>query len=629
MQRIAIRVLITLVAALSSIAQAESLTARKPWHAAVAPPRPGLPAVTIDLGYPSPYVPQMNSPITLKATAADVPFDGYIGFRFAVQGRKTLDTPVIARARLRPHEGWSFQTTANLRRWGASTPADQPLPREIVIEWRDRSTEVIARQAAEAPPWTTFYEERWALRVIEPSGQLVDSSALGSKAYVERVDGLSDRAQWYAGFSSVVIPLTTWLDLPKRVREAIFGSGVYVVFVGLPRQDQQLDILDKALLPIVFTAHPGSYEAPWPYRGSRRMPAATPMSWIAKQGAAFVGAENGPYIARTQAAAWVADEVALSRPLPAMFRFVSEHDEFPVPFFAWEHRGDFLRVSRATVLTGAALLVSICGWFLARRKWSAAIAFAVVLLAIGMIGQRDRIRPAARVFDHDLQLPGAPGIIEHFRERHEYGAAPLGEAVERSDRARTSLTGDYGSSEKAEARSSPTAPSMGLMIYWEDWDAVTRWSYRREIRNVATISDRVVVPLLRDFHGNIAFFSAQRPIGRDFRIVGSPRKQPDGRLSCAFALGSSALAPGQVAVLKVGSRLADSEVEMAWAGGTIKLTPTQKDIYSTPSCLIPPAVFREIAAQGGIVNLTIIPKEPLPAESFFYRTWIEVQEKKS
>jgi hypothetical protein len=621
-------VIAALMVVLSSRAEGEPVAVRKPWHAQVAPSRRGLPAATIDLGYPGPYVPSVNSPITLKATAANVPFDGYIGFHFAVKGRRTLDTPVIARARLRPHEAWSFQTTANMRKWGASALADQPLPREIVIEWRDRAAEVIASQTADVPPWTTFNHELLRL-VIGAEDKLVDSSVLGSKAYFERADALSDRAQWYAGFSSVVIPLTTWLDLPKRVREAIFGSGIYVVLIGLPKQNQRLDTLDQALLPVAFIAHPGSYEAPWPYRGSRRMPVAMPMSWTAKQGADFVGAANCPYIARTPAAAWIADDLALSRPLPGMLRFVSEHGEFPLSFFPSEQRGDFLSIGRAAVFTGAALLISICGWLFARRKWSAAIACAVVLIAVGIVAERARLRPASGVLEHDMRLPGAPGIIEHFYERCAYGAAPLGEAVDRSDRARTSLAGDYGPSERAEARSSETAPSMGLMIFREDWDAVARWTYRREIHNAAAISNRIVIPVLHDFHGNMAFFSVQRPIGRDFKIDGSPRKQPDGRVSCAFALGSAALAPGQVAVLKVGNRLADAEVEMAWAGGTIKLTPTKKDIYSAPSCVIPPTVFREIAAQGGIVNLTIIPKEPVPGELFFYRTWIEVQEKKS
>src|SRR5258705_312737 len=97
------------------------------------------------------------------------------------------------------------------------------------------------------------------LRIAGPA------TALGREAHVEEPNALSDRAQWYAGFSDVVTPLDVWIDLPKRIRQAILGSGIYVVFHGLPRSNQHLDELDRALLPITFDARPGSYQASWPY----------------------------------------------------------------------------------------------------------------------------------------------------------------------------------------------------------------------------------------------------------------------------------------------------------------------------------------------------------------------------
>ena len=300
-----------LMVVLSSAAEGESLAVRKPWHAVVPSPRAGLPAVTIDLGYPGPYVPTLSAPITIRATAADIPFDGYIGYHFAVHDRLTLDTPVIARAKLRPHEAWSFTTTATLRKCCIQNIR---IPREIAIEWRDSAMQWIASSSAGVPPWTSWDEDLLPLAVSGVNTPQV----LGAKPYIERAETLSDRAQWYAGFSAVVIPVATWLDLPERIRAAIFGSGVYVVFFGLPRPEQKMDRLDQALLPVTFSARPGSYDAPWPYRSS----SSTRLSWIAKEGSDKIGSDQNPYIARTNAAAWGADQVAVTRPLPAMARIL-------------------------------------------------------------------------------------------------------------------------------------------------------------------------------------------------------------------------------------------------------------------------------------------------------------------
>lgn len=183
--------LITLLIMLASRAQAEVAAARKPWHATVPAPRPGLPAVTLDLGYPGPYIPAVNTPVALFATASDVPFDGFIGFHFAVGGRRTIDTPVIARATLRPRQPWTFQTIVTMRRWGAP-PDNGARPRELVVEWRNRAMEIIDSQSAGTPPWTTFGDELRPLRIIEPDEQTI--SALGGEAHIERADALPDRS---------------------------------------------------------------------------------------------------------------------------------------------------------------------------------------------------------------------------------------------------------------------------------------------------------------------------------------------------------------------------------------------------------------------------------------------------
>jgi hypothetical protein len=614
-----IRVAIALLIVLSSRAQA----ARAPWHAAVAAPRPGLPAVTIDLGYPGPYVPAVNAPISLHATAADVPFDGYIGFHFGVKGRRTIDMAVVARAILRPRESWSFESMANLRKWGGS-PESGVLQREVIVEWRDRSMRISGKESAGVPPWTTFNDQLLSLRVIAPSGQFNDSKVLGSAAYVERADALPDRAQWYAGFSSVVVPLGTWLRLSRRVREAIIGSGIHVIFVGLPASDSRPDDLDRVLLPVTFTARSGSYDAPWPYRGSRKTPISTPMFWRAKEGSDFVSSADCPYIARTNAATWVADEVALSRPLPAMTRIAGRHGFY---FAAFRDDRRSLIAHLPWLLTGAALVISLVAWFLVRRQRRLAVACAMILMAGLLIAMRGRVRQTSGVFESVRRDPIAPGVVVRFQKRSVFGPTPLAEYADRSDRARTSLTGDYGSYHDAEVRRSETSPSMGLMHREADWSSLSRWTYRREIETSAVLPARTVLAEIYDFHGAMIFSSVQRPTSRDFRIEGRLTKEPDGRASCTFALGSTPLAPEQIAVLRVGDILPDTEAEISWGSGSIKLTPTKRDIYSTPSSVIPAAVLREIAAQGGIFTLTVTPREP--AITLLFGTSIEVREKKS
>ena len=61
------RALITAVIVLvSSAADAQ-------WHAAAAPPRPTLPTVAVDFGYPGPFVPWDSAPITISSAARASP----------------------------------------------------------------------------------------------------------------------------------------------------------------------------------------------------------------------------------------------------------------------------------------------------------------------------------------------------------------------------------------------------------------------------------------------------------------------------------------------------------------------------------------------------------------------------
>ncbi len=133
--------------------------------------------------------------------------------------------------------------------------------------------------------------------------------------------------------------------------------------------------------------------------------------------------------------------------------------------------------------------------------------------------------------------------------------------------------------------------------------------------------------MFRDFHRPMVFWSLEPPTSGDFEIEGNLKKEPDGRMSCVFSLPPGSISRNQVAVINLSSSMAGSSVEISWDSGTTKLMPTKKDIYSTPSCVIPPAALHEIAARGGIVDVKIVPKEPVVQP--FLRTWIKVQEKKS
>ncbi|HEX9501745.1 MAG TPA: hypothetical protein VGA10_08835, partial [Thermoanaerobaculia bacterium] len=515
MQSISVRAPIAvLIALLSSSVPGQSIAERKPWHAAVPSPRAGLPAVTIEFGYPGPYVPMLNAPIVIRATANDVPFNGYIGYHLAVGDRLTLDTPVIARATLRPHESWSFKTTASLRRWGVQNVS---APREIGVEWRNSTMQKIASRSAGVPPWTSWEDDLLPLRVVASGAEMSAAEVLGSKPYVERADALPDRAQWYTGFSAVVMPVATWLDLPEKIREAIFGSGRSVVFFGFPRPGQPMGRLDQTLLPIAFSARPGSYDAPWPYRNSRQMPAATPLSWTAKGGTDKIGPAQNPYLVQTNAAAWGADEVAVSRALPAMARIGNRRplifnslqleasdwpDETRRHLLGIAAKHDFLRVYSGAIAAIAAIVLAIVAWILLRKTPRAIVAVSVVLAAAILFVQRGRIRPASDVRDYVIRAPIAPGIVDHFHVWRSYGPTPLAGPA---PIARTSITGDYGKWANAEVRTSETPISMGVLRHSRDWDAVSRWSYQREIDAASTSfrNHAIATPSSSDFQGPI------------------------------------------------------------------------------------------------------------------------------
>lgn len=598
--------LIALAIAVSSRVGAQP--ARPLWHGAAHSSRAGLPAVSIDLGYPGPYVPAINTPLVLHAVASDVRFDGYIGFHLAVGGRNTLDAPVMVRANLRPHAPWSFGTIITMHQSNANSN-NRPLPRELVIEWRNHAMDLVAEQSAGVPPWTTFTQE--------PLSLCIDcSTAFGASAYREVTGGLSDVAQWYAGFSSIVVALPVWLDLPQRVKKAIFGSGIYVVLIGAPRPAQQLDAITRALLPVTFAPQAGSYVAPWPYRNAG--PIASRVSWRAKQGAGAAEVANAlPYIVRTETAAWVADADALARPLPSAVPAARRNRlwKFGQSSILSGVEHDY----RSAIFGALALVIAVLAWILLRKDRFAIAGALVIFGATAIAVEHQRFGPNPGGSEHVLRASVAPGVAMTLRDFMQYGPAPL--TAPRVER--TSLTGDYGMWWERELRTSQTSPSMGELHRDYDWDAAMRWSFRREL--AATDAMPVMIGWhFDDFHGSTELWSLV-PVSGDgrYQINGDVHTVADGRMSTDFAL------PPHVgnATLYPTVPLMGGPIELSWENGTVLLQPVQKDPYTAARCAIPSAILRAMDATGGIITVTLTPRKRVVHPT--YRVILEVQEKKS
>lgn len=614
------------VAAMVLVGSAEVAAEPGPWHAVVTPPRAGLPAVAIDLGYPGPYIPPLNAPITLRAAGSGAPFDGYIGFRFSVRGSRTFDTPVTARARLQRGSAWTFSTFANMKRCCIGTH----IPREIEIEWRDRGARRIASVSAGVPPWAAWEEELLPLRVVAAGEESVPPTVLGRSAVVMSAAALPARAQWYAGFSTIVVPLATWLDLHDDVRTSMFASAVPLVFVGFPGAGQQLDAITRAALPVVFHGGAAAYVAPWPYGVVRR---DAPLSWTAKEGAGRLGPAQNPYLARTTAAAWMPDDAALSRPLPLLEWAAPGAAVRSAALKTYETSGLSLssipllalpRVFAGAVATLIALLLAISAWLLLRRKPRLVVAAAVVLAAGLLVAARSRVRPAASVKEEDVRLPVAPGIVDHLHVWRAYGPAPVTAGADAVAPA-TALTGDYGIREEAEVRTSGTPPSMGVMVHDGDWDGFTRWSFRREIGDVTTAQagrqQYTLLRLMTDFHTAWLQF-VRRP---DPATIVGDLLPSDGKLTCSFVLPDDARWRGSVEIASANALNGD-DAAIAWANGSTTLRLTRTKLEEKPSCVVPPGVAAAISRSGGVAVVTIAHAKPV--DSYDRRIFIHFREQK-
>ena len=508
-----VRSLIALVMlVLPSAAASAGMSSREVWHAVATPSRAALPTVTIDLGYPGPYLSPDSSPITLRATAGNLPFNGYIGYHLAVKNVRAFNPPVITRAVLRPHQSWSWTTQLDLHYFG-------DLKREIVIEWLDGSMDVVATGNAGVPPWSARANR---LRVIA-RGQTVPSLSVGDS--LENADSLPLVARWYSGFRSLIIPVAVWLDLSPDVRKTIFASGIYVVFSGLPTPSQRMDAIDQALLPITFDPRPGAYDIPWPYRSPTSSGSvAVPMTWRAKQGASWAGSPALPYIVSNQVAAWVADGTALDVALPAMTvnpihqdRGWRSHHQ-PTPKLT-----TFVRSFLPAVAALFAALLSIAFWVVMRKSPRPAVAVAAAIASALILLGRDQIRPSGSrsvprreqrppaasegIYTYESFAPRAPGVTEHVSREQAYGASPLPEKPASLDVMRNSITQGNQRLGDVEVRSATTAPGWGALVSRRGpWETARRYSRRSELGEspVVRVQSRDDQKLVIDYESPIA-----------------------------------------------------------------------------------------------------------------------------
>lgn len=465
------RTLIAVSALVASMSASAAEEATGGWHATAAPPRPGLPVVEVRLGYGG-YLPQANAPIALEARAGEQPFDGYIGYRFEDVAGRVADTPVIARAELPPHGQWRFSTYAQVR---SRRVRHSLVDRQLVIEWRNRSMDVVATRSVGVPPWA--HPSR-ALRIARPDETVPEAVHRGAPIVVIRAASVSDEPQWYAGFSNIIVPLPLWFELPRRVRQAIFASAVDVVFFGVPERVPQMTAIDRALLPIELQAAPGNVAKPWPYGGGA---VPTPVSWMAKEGAAFAGRREMPYVVRHREATFVADEEGLTIGLPSFVKHPF------APMNAWEPRAlrpsvrELLREWGPLSAWAGLLLVSVALAIAVRRSARLAAVVTSIVVAVIVIAGRDAIRPAAGTAWSETIEMSAPGMVEREIVRNDYG--PMPRRVPETDLAlaRAGVSRYTGARAFAELRTSGTPPGFGEIFGARVWGESSRAVVRREL----------------------------------------------------------------------------------------------------------------------------------------------------
>lgn len=473
-------VIAAIVLSLGSAAGAEG------WRGGATAPRPGLPPVEIVLGYPGGYVPRNNSPIEIRARSGAQGFDGHIGYHFAAGGNMTVDVPVIARAVIPPRSQWSFSTTLQMvRSPQASVEAGYLTKRELVIEWLDANLTLIAQQTVGVPPWV---EEPQPLRILWPDEQLTVSTYLGSRPAVIEVASLSTVPQWYAGFSDVVVPFARWLELPAAIREAVFRSGVHVVFFGIPDGVPAMTAIDRALLPIELRPAASRVDVPWPY-GDAQIAAA--VSWQAKKGAQIAGSSESPYLVTNDAATFAAEEKAVLVALPSSSLIMPMGGD--VGPRAQPTAAELVREHRPAIVFAIALLLSVVMWIAFRRTQRAALLAVVVIAALAMLGWRSVIHAPDDTGRLERRVIAAPGIVDVLIVRGDYGGTPRRVASQdvAAEARRVTARPDHRVGGDSELRTAQTPPGFGQIdAPNRAWLMTTRVSKWRELGEPAAIRIR-------------------------------------------------------------------------------------------------------------------------------------------
>jgi hypothetical protein len=444
------------------------------WHAVAQPPL-GFPIVSVELGEPGPYIPMSSAVIDLRAVSGDLPFDGAIGFHFEVDGKRTRDVPVISRVVLGPHQSWSFQTFVRLEgRWQYEV---LPPNRELVIEWLGHDLNLRAERTVGTPPWT----KSRLLRIAGPDETVRELLYLGQPAYTRAAPSLSDRAQWYAQFSAIVVPLDVWLDLRLPIREAIFGSGIHVAFFGVPRRFQAMTAIDRALIPVDFVWERGGYSVPWPYRTTPTT-VVLPVSWHPGTDTRIIGSGSSPYIVVSKTAVYAADASGLSRPLPVCDVVPIQLRDRDVHLRDWPTLQELVQELRLLVVTITIVLFSFGAWIAVRRKPRIPVIVAAIVVAMGVLLVRDRItRPIPGSLVMENMTPVSSDVVQRVRLIFDYGASPIPERGQTAEAARTTVWGRGSAYERAEIRTSTTPLGCGAMVSLRDWGMTARWSARREL----------------------------------------------------------------------------------------------------------------------------------------------------
>jgi hypothetical protein len=390
--------------------------------------------------------------------------------------------------------------------------------RELVIEWRDRSMHLLSQRTVGTPPWT----QPLPLRVTEAGETPAGTPILGRNPYIRPAGTLSERAQWYLGFSEVAMPVSVWLDLPLPVRQALFGSSVPLLFFGTPRGTQTMGALDRAAIPVTFRRTPGSYTVPWPYASGPNA-VAIPVSWQANPETRVVGPGQSPYLVANSISIYGADEEALGRPLPA-------RKPYPVrragaaeraPEVARPTSADLLGEYRPAVTFAVLLSFAIGIWIAVRRTPRLAVLGLTVVAAAGILAMRGRIRPIGGTYVMERVEPAAPGVVRRFRTTIVAGASPIAAAQPQPDRL-TAISQYSRGQEKLEVVTSQTAPGHGALYYASAWSAAVRRTYRRELApsQAIRIRSRDTNRIVLDYQSPIdvdSLFVAWRINGRVYR----------------------------------------------------------------------------------------------------------------